>query len=445
VSEFVLIDLGLIGREPTAEPVPREGWLAANRGWLAVATVAALLATAGAASAPARPELVETRVAAGVGHDARVIGDQLYVVGRDVGSPGTGGRTVSAYQLPDAELKWRVPLPLPGGSRWIVAAPTAVLIASETDRGPVTVAFDSATGRLLWRRAAIPLGAAGVGDVVLVKRPAGDHGWRDTGGRVAEAVDAQTGRAVWSYPLPEVTQEVLTQRDGRLARAVIGVPRGWVEVRDLATGRLLAGRQLLPPPDAGRVSRFQPWLHVAGDLVIVGEAGAPTAAFDVDTLQPRWTADLDLSTVFVSGACGSVICAVGREGGLRAVDAATGHLRWSSARLGFARAYRGVLVTVAEGEDRTETPVLEVVDPRTGFPMRELGRWRLVAAGPGEPPITIRHDSRTMRAWVGVLDEDAQSVRPLGVLPDVLDGCEAGAGWLTCRHIDGSIGVWRYR
>jgi hypothetical protein len=215
-------------------------------------------------------------------------------------------------------------------------------------------------------------------------------------------------------------------------------------VRDLATGRLIASRQVLPPSTAGRVSRFQSWLQVAGDLVFVGEAGAPTTAYELDTLRPRWTADLDLSTVFLSATCGPVICALGRGGGIRALDAATGRVRWSSQRLTYARAYADVLVTLAEQRDRSEPPVLEVVDARTGYPMRDLGPWRLIAAGAGAPPLAIRHDAASMRAWIGTLDAEIQSVRPLGILSDIVDGCEAGAGWVMCRHVDASIGLWRF-
>jgi outer membrane protein assembly factor BamB len=443
VAQLALIDLGLIGQEQAAEPVSREGWRAAHRAWLAVVTAALLLCTVAAAGTPPRPELSEVRVPAGLGHDARVIGERLYVVTRDPSAPNATARTVSAYRLPDGAALWRAPLPLLGGSRWMVAATGALLIASETDEGPVTVALDDATGLLLWRREALPLGAAGDGALALLRRPAAGQTWQDLGVQVIEAVQARTGRGAWSYPLPEAGQVALAEGGGRLTRTVTGVPSGRVDVRDLATGRLIASRQVLPPPTPGRVSRFQTWLQVAGDLVLVGEPGEPTSAYELDTLRPRWTSDLDLSTVFVSATCGPVLCAFGRGGGVRALDVSTGRLRWSSQRLTYARSYAHVLVALAERPDRSEPPVLEVVDARTGYPMRDLGPWRLTA-GTGAPPLAIRHDAASMRAWVGTLDPDVRAVRPLGVLPDIVDGCEAGSGWVMCRHLDASIGLWRF-
>jgi outer membrane protein assembly factor BamB len=445
VSQLVLIDLGLIGPEPAAEPVARGEWLAAHRAWLVAAVAALLLGTVCAGAAPERPVLVETRIAAGVGHDARVIGDRLYVVTTDIAASGVGERFLSAYRLPDAAAVWQVPLPLPPGSPWLTAARGALLVGSDTDGDPVTVAFDAGTGRALWRDTALPVGAAGGGGLALLRRPlAGSH-WQDVGGRVMAAVDPWTGRAAWSYRLPEGGQEVFARRDGRLTRSVVGAPNGRAEVRDLGTGRLLATRQLLPPTPPGRVSRFDPWLQVAGGLVFAGDRGGPTGAYDLDTLAPRWTVEVDSSRAAMSDACHPMICAVGGDGGIRALDAATGRLRWSSQRLVYARAYGDVLVALAEGHDRSRPPVLEAVDPRTGYPVRDLAPWSLAAGDPDAPPLAIRHDVATMRAWVGVFDVRLRDVRPLGVLTDVVYGCRAGPGWVLCRHLDTSIGVWRFR
>jgi outer membrane protein assembly factor BamB len=445
VSQLVLIDLGLIGLEPTAEPDARGGWLAAHRAWLAAMAAALLLATVGAASPPEQPDISETRIVAGVGHDARIIGDRLYVVTVDIAESGFGGRTVSAYQLPTATALWHMPLSVPGGSIWMVAAQGTLLVGSDNEADPVTVALDAATGRPLWRGIGLPIGAVGAGDLALLRRPGPGQSWQAVGGRIMAAVDSRTGRVAWSYPLPEAAQEVFAQNGARLTRSVVGAPSGRVEVRDLSTGELLVARQLLTPPQAGQVNRFETWLELAGDLVFAGDPGRPATAYDVDTLRPRWTVDVNLSRVTMSAACHPMICAVGGDGGIRALDAGTGRLRWSADRLVSARTYGNALVGLAEGLDRSQPPVLQVVDPRTGYPIRNLAPWSLADSDPDAPPIAIRHDATTMQAWLGVVDVNLREVRRLGVALDVVNGCDAGAGWVMCPHLDTSIGIWRYR
>jgi outer membrane protein assembly factor BamB len=445
VSQLVLIDLGLIGLEPTAQPDVRGGWLAAHRAWLVVITAALLLGTLGAAAAPGPPELSETRIVAGVGHDTRIIGDRLYVVTVDIADSGFGGRTVSAYRLPDAAALWHIPLSVPGGSIWIVAAQGTLLVGSDNEADPVTVALDTTTGRPLWRGIGLPIGAVGAGDLALLRRPAPGESWQAVGGRIMAAVDTRTGRVAWSYPLPEAAQEVFARSGARLTRSVVGAPSGRVEVRDLTTGELLVARQLLAPPPAGQMSRFETWLQLAGDLVFAGDPGGPATAYEVNTLTPRWTADVNLSRVTMSAACHPLMCAVGGDGGVRALDAATGTLRWSAQRLVSARAYGNALVGLAEGSDRSQPPVLQVVDPRTGYPIRNLAPWSLADSEPDAPPIAIRHDATTMQAWLGVVDVNLREVQPLGVVLNVVNGCDAGAGWVMCRHLDTSIGVWQYR
>lgn len=57
-------------------------------------------------------------------------------------------------------------------------------------------------------------------------------------------------------------------------------------------------------------------------------AGDVVTAFEMDTLRPRWTAELPL--VGYLEPCGALLCAGRQTGGMWALDPATGAVRWAS-------------------------------------------------------------------------------------------------------------------
>jgi hypothetical protein len=230
----------------------------------------------------------------------------------------------------------------------------------------------------------------------------------------------------------------------------VAQPTGQVVVRDLETGRVTAAAEL--GPGASSYSSI-PVFQVAGDLLLAdwtSDGRRMVSAYGLAALDLRWRQELALSTDYVSADCGGQLCVFARSGGLRVLDRDTGRTRWSDRRWALAETLAGRLLVHAwqlPGPGSWSA----VVDPLTGRVLLDLGRWITMrtassasASGAAGLP-AARLDSATARAWFGTVDLASLTIRVLGSAPDVSGDCRSGAGWVVCRRVDASIGVWTYR
>ncbi|MGN9776620.1 outer membrane protein assembly factor BamB family protein [Micromonospora sp. H33] len=427
---MTLIDLGELRDAEDPEPPARRSRPAANRlpNFLAVLLLA-LLTLAAATPPPGRVAVV---VPARLGVDRLVAGNLLLVV--DPLNRDRTPRSVAAYRLPGGDPAWRAPLPV-DGRFWGLSAQGDLLLISGYDeppdgRGSVTLALDAETGAYRWQQAGSALEVAGGG--LLLEDFSGD------GTGTLRAVDPCCGTLRWTVHVPagEVGYRFTAAGTDRV---VLSDPRGRVEVRDAATGAVLAAADLWSAADRPYRST-----QVVGDLLLtIGGMPPVMTAYGIDRLERRWRATVPDAAYVLD--CGGVICGQTRPGTLWALDPATGRPLWTLPGWDRMWAARGWLVVVQVDGTRTGPADLSVLDPVTGRVRGELGKWELVQQEPGDGPLLAVRPHPAGGLLVAELDAAAATVRMLDVLLEASGDCHAVEGDLLCRRPDGSFGLWRLR
>ncbi|HEY0700769.1 MAG TPA: PQQ-binding-like beta-propeller repeat protein, partial [Micromonospora sp.] len=414
--------------------------------WLRPLLVVGLLLATLVAADPVPVPVPQVRVPARLGALTATDTERLYVI--DPGpAPGVTDSTVAAYRLPAGAPLWRIRLPMRGqvGSAVVVGGTLVLAGAWVSALPPEAVGLDVRTGAVSWR-----------GTVRFVQATADDNlllweEWdRSAPGQAGperpdppvtvRSVDARSGRARWSVSLPEGTRRAYRYVGDRVASVVVGTAAGRIEVLDVRTGRVV-GTLDLPAtgPEPDRAGFFD----VVDDLLVVHDGARSVTAYGLDDLRRRWSSSADArwgSPLPVP--CGPVLCRFGHSGGIRALDPATGRVRWSDPRWAVASPVDGYLV--ASGPYPLGSGSLVVLDPADGRVRGELGRWDLAGPLGGHGPlIGVRADPAARRALIAELDPVTVEVRVLGTLPDASSSCEARTGLVVCRRLDGAIGVWR--
>ncbi|GAA4728488.1 PQQ-like beta-propeller repeat protein [Phytohabitans rumicis] len=416
----MVIDLGEARDAPVVDP-PR--WSRRRRRTAAaVVAVIALLAAVGAAS-PVRGGLVDVTIPVPTGTGFTVDGDALFLTTPDAAVVDPGERTIAMYRLPEARLAWKVSLNPGGPLRWMSVVDGMLLVLMET-AAIETVAIRTDTGQVLWRRPGwFEPRAAGT---VLM----GDYRPGERANRI-ESVAVRDGAPRWSLTIP--ADDTVTSTRGRLVRWATS---GQAWVYDDNTGTELASAKL---PAADPQSAVQ----VVGDVLLIagwdGERPIVTA-YDLDRLERRWQADVNLELEFVSGECGQGNLCVSRSpNGVRVLDAATGRTRWGVDGWGSMEPLGPYLI--AYGLE--DPPRVGVLDPANGHEVADFGQWQTPRLA-GPRVLGVRPEPSTNRAWVGWLDADARRTVVLGVATDVF-GCAVAPSAVVCRRGDGSVGVWAPR
>jgi hypothetical protein len=473
-TEPVEIDLGEVHHRPDEPPTGPRGpaaWAGRLRaGWTAgglrryrpaALAVAAVMVAALGASAPVIDRLDEARVPMDLGESMQIVGDRLYIFSPRRNQPVPGDRRVRAYRLPDGAPLWETRISGLNGDFGALTTigPTLLLARYDENGAGEMVAVDTGTGAPLWRRPGWPVG--------WTRDPVSDSAGRmllGSGGAVPgssgqlelmTAVNPRTGAQVWSYQVPPaafVRTSWIESVDGSDIRHLItGLPSGRVEVRDPGTGVLLGAVETGPPVVEEGLEPGEPpnWLTVIEDLVLIQEQDRRTVtAYGVPGLDRRWSATTELGRFgwFAGPACGGgLLCVQGTDAEMRAVDRATGRVRWSGTWSYVAPVGGSMLASRAEGPYGGETP-LWLVDPATGKALAELGPWAIAGgAFEARDPIVVKQDLLSRRTWFGRVDEAARDVRLIGVVGGVVGECYVGAGCLLCRRADLSVGIWRYR
>jgi PQQ-like domain len=437
VSEMV-IDLGELpqrGQSPAAAPATRPPFpYRAVLGGLAVILVA-LCAGAARREGPPTP----TVIAARLDDTTFVAGDRLFVVGAgtDPSGPAPQNKTISAYALPAGTLLSRTTVAVSGAIFDVVAVADTILVSYQVDTvgTEATVAFAAGTDRALWRHPARLLAVSARDGLVLLRENSpqlGNLHWY--------GIDLATGATRWALDQPALgyTTEA-DYRDGFPARLVTAGVDGRVDVRDTASGTVLA-RATVPVPRDWSRGGISMW--AVDDMVLLG-GRAGTTAYALADLSRRWTTTLDLAEQYVLPHCDNGICVVGAFNGVQVIDSATGRQRWASDRWGILDPAGAYLLASNSQRPAGQQP-LAVVDPLTGRQHGDFGAWRVT--GDPRPDGTIiglrRYPGQDV-VWYAVLNPATLTMRLLGAAQRVTDDCRTTQDVLICRRLDASVGLWR--
>ncbi|MEU8254102.1 PQQ-binding-like beta-propeller repeat protein [Micromonospora inaquosa] len=421
-----IIELGEIRDEPASTP-PVRGPRATGRPLGgAVVLLLSLVLLAGATPPAQRTVSV---VPASRMATAYLAADGVFVV--DPPTPD-GDRYLTAYAQPSppgagVRRRWQAPLARIGDYldvrvEWGLVLATA---ANEPNRVFQTTAFDGATGEQRWRHPGALQPTAG-GGLLLTDV-------REDGAGVMSRVEPDTGRLLWSVPLPTPAHPTFHRNsEGRVDRFVLLQPTGEVQVHDADTGHLLRSVDTLP----GDRSAYQR-VHVVDDLLLLVPPGSTRlVSFGLAELEPLWTAEVTLVSHVLG--CGGLLCAVPQTGGVQVLDPATGGVRWSElGQDNLADVRQGRLLMVRPGWGYT------MRDAATGQVRIELGTWSLLPVGrPDDPLVGVRRTDGG-RMVVAELDLVAGRSRIVDVLPGIAGSCQASLPVLLCERLDGTTALWR--
>ena len=431
----VLIDLGEVSPErvPPRPGRPRPMPYRAVLGGLTV-LLAALLTGAMHRGPPPAPVVIGARLG-----DMMFVGeDGVFVVnaGPELLGSEVHNKVISRYALPSGELVSRTTVTVSGAVFSVVAVGRILLVSYQVDTvgAEATVALTEGTDRALWRQPSRMLSASAPDGLVLLREnspEAGEVTWA--------GVDLASGAVRWSLRQPVrgfTTAAVFT--DGFPRLLVSATTTGDLEVRDVITGRVTAtARAPVRSQQAGADVPVWP----TADLVLVG-APQGTTAYALPNLAERWHSPADLTGRWVQDACTTSICALSWQGGLVALDPATGRQRWSDPRWSYAEQI-GPYLLATRNAATADQQAVSVLDPITGRVQGSFGAWHAVGrAGPDGSVIGLREELADDTVWYAGLDPATRTVRLLGRADRVSGDCQTTRQVLICRRIDASVGIW---
>ncbi|GAA2543612.1 hypothetical protein GCM10010435_09800 [Winogradskya consettensis] len=391
-----------------------------------------LVLLGGSARLPA--ERVPTIVAVRVGESIYLDPHRLHVVS----PPSAASRVVTTYSLPGGELLARTPIGDIGqlGIVSLVASAGDTLLVSYQPvypDPPTTVGIRLGAAQPSWEVPAQLVSASADAGLGLL----GSGDYRDW-----SAVDLATGKLRWSLGTPE-DGDLTRLGNGFPRRMVTAAPDGHVELHDGVSGALLRAVDL-PADPAWNQQGITVW---AGDeaMLIEGEGGL--TAYGMNDLTARWTVPIDLTDdSYVEPDCAGSICVFGLADGLKALDPATGAVRWSSDRWSTATAIGSALMVrgTEVGDAVPGRFPLAVVDPATGKVLADYGRWQ--PYGPVRPDgtVVVLRQVGTVVNY-GLLDPAVPALRLLGTATGISGDCNATIDFLVCRRLDASVAIWDIR
>lgn len=429
-GDMIVIDLGYERGEPPSYRAPGHSTFPS---WVPVALLGALvLLFAGASAAPAKPPLTPVfRLQIGPADTYAVTADGQLLA-------ETFG-LLTSYGLDDGKLRWQAGQSTPAyrlrlGGGLVLMRPWS---AGSTE--PSTTAVSAYTGAAEWQRPGNVVTVAGSETLLAVDSVRSLTG---TGRRVQgdiAAVDPLSGGTLWSVHVPSTA-------------VMLGVPGGAADegprmllvhddralaVHDLITGRRLAATTV-PEADYNPDNPV-----VAGGMILLrhpGADGAEISAYDPVTLRPQWTEPA--GNAYELQACGVLACLSG-DGQVRAVEPATGDLRWAHRGWQGVEQFGGALIAYG-GSD--ETDPVGVIDPWTGAVRTPLDGWRPVAGtGTGGRLVLLRSVDDGARTMVAVAHPGDPRPRLLAALPAGTGDCQAAPARLICRTMYGELVVWSYQ
>ncbi|MCO1595907.1 PQQ-like beta-propeller repeat protein [Micromonospora sp. RHAY321] len=421
-----IIELGEVRDEPTPAPPVRRPRAAGRPLRSGAVLLLALVALAGAAPATGR---TVSPVPAARAAAAYLSADGVFVVD----PPTSGGdRFLTAYAQPtpggDVRRRWQAPLARSGDYLNVRVERGLVLALGASAENGVfqTTAFDAGTGQRRWQHPGRSQPTAD-GGLLLVDDTTDGPG-------VLSRVEPDTGRRLWSVPIPPPGNPAYHLDNGQVDQIVLVQPTGEVQVHDAATGRELRSIDTL----TGDRSAFQR-VQVVDDLLLLVPPGSTRlVGHRLAGLDPLWTVDVPLVSYVVG--CAGLLCALQQTGGLQVLDPATGAVRWSDPGRDTLADIRHGRLLVAGPDQRYAAR-----DAATGQARAELGQWNLVPTLRRDDPLVGVRPVDDGRLVVAELDLVAGRSRIIDVLPDVVGNCQASLPMLLCQRLDGSTALWRLR
>jgi len=438
-----VIDLDLL----IPDEVPEAWPVNSRRRWLTVGTLLLVLLAVSGAVVPLPPGLVQVRTATLVPTSTyRIMGDTLYVA-----EARADGNRVTAYPLDPGVARWSTPVDVLASDLAMDEIADVVLVGMFQPgvSGDHTVALDRRTGTVRWHS---PLNVAALDRVrdrvVLTEYPAAGLGSGPPPTRIV-VLTAATGRRVWTYQRDSGCEGDLPYTVDRPGTGLALLCRdGTLTVVDLDTGRVRASVDVPQTADlvqsrSNGYTQIPFGARVAGlpDRVVVSYPAAGRTvliSFEEDRLREDWTSVVDQGNYGILD-CGPRIC-LGNATTEVALDRGTGAVVWRVRPVGFATPLidRYVLVAPAEFGD------VHLVDVGTGEVVMDLGGWTVEAAPTGRP-MFFRSDGATGRTWVARLAAGSAGVEVLGFVPNArAETCGSAGGYVVCRTVRDTIGVWRY-
>ncbi|MFI2650359.1 PQQ-binding-like beta-propeller repeat protein [Micromonospora fulviviridis] len=424
---MTVIDLGELRDDAPPGPAGRRP-RAAGRPFRSAVVLVVALVTLAAAAPPARP--AARTLAGGPAAAAFVSGDRVYVVQPPDPQRGVG-RQLVAYRAGDGPPRtlWRTLLPGAGVATSVWEQDGTVLLVGRTagDSAWETLGFDARTGRVSWLQPGVGFPAGGA---LLMQVP-------EVSGRQAiRRVAVSDGRTLWSVPGTPDNVELSFGPSG-VERLVHLTAAGETVVYDAVSGTRLVARDLA---GGDRPTRRRTLL-AAGMLLVIGDDVGTVTAYDLDTLQRRWTAALPL--VGYAERCGSLLCANRLTGGTWALDPATGAVRWTDDRWAGTLAAAGGRLLVAAGDAAATGTALAVVEEATGRLVADLGVWEVVPQDEFDGRLFAVRRIRNSRLLLVELDPAGSRPEVREVLVGAVGDCRMGAELVVCRHTNGGFGLWR--
>ncbi|MFG1868255.1 outer membrane protein assembly factor BamB family protein [Micromonospora arborensis] len=421
-----IIELGEVRDEPTVVPPVRRPRAAGRPVRSAAVLLLALVVLSGAAPFPERTMIV---VPAPRAATVYLAADSLFVVDPPIPDED---RYLTAYAEPSSSganlrRRWQASLPRQGDYLDVRVQQRLVLVmgVSAADGVFRTTAFDVETGQQRWQHPGAPQPIADGG--LLLSDP------REDGSGAISRVEPETGRLLWSVPVPSPGENTYHGAYGRVDQFVLMQPTGEVQVYDASSGHLVRSVDTLP----GDRSAYQRVQVVDDLLLLVPPGGTRLVGYGLPGLEPRWTAEVPL--VSYATRCGDLLCVLPQSGGLQVLDPATGLLRWSDPTDLLADVRGDRLLVAGTGEGYV------VRDAATGQTRTELGKWVLIPLlGRDDPLVGVRQtaDGRVVVAKLDLLSGRAQVI---DVLPGLASSCQASLPVLLCQGLDGSPVLWRLR
>ncbi|MDT4993097.1 MAG: hypothetical protein QOH97_2989 [Actinoplanes sp.] len=340
---------------------------------------------------------------------------------------------VRRYDLAAGTLSWAVALPQ--NVQNLIYDGTSHVLMGRSGAEPKVAFLDADTGESLWRDESpnTIVWTMGGGHVLLASDVSDDA-------RLIRLVDARTGRQLWSRSVDANGYfGTDADQDGQVPTRVIAADKsGHTLVLNYADGRALAegdlGIDLSVRFDNSAGVDFAGASQVGGTLYVSSRTSGVTSlsAWAVDTMTRRW--QVTGGPAGNAQDCGRVVCVI-EDGGVSALDPATGRTLWRQPGYGLTYRYdERTLVAYGPGD----VPQAVLLDPATGAVRERLG-GSIDLAG-----VLLRGDAVRMgRTWVEVPGTDGDLHVVGGMDTAAPYGCDRAGPYLACPTTAGPTQVWQ--
>jgi hypothetical protein len=316
--------------------------------WLAVVLVAMSVFWLGAAGPPG-PDLAPEHIVDGV-FDRLVLDPvrAFTVRGHSASS------RIDAYALGNGLHLWSTAV---RGTVIRMLVDSGVLLVSADD----LVALDARTGRVRWRQRSATLLGNAAGVAIVTTTPG-----------VLGGLDIGTGEPRWAANISPSARTVIEYEAGRprIVDMADWYPDGALDLRDPVTGDLrthvLIGRGADSAADAYLVD---------GSLLLSETESAGIRWYNGENGNQGSLPKLGFTVTSGVVRCGAMVC-IGNNGGLTALDLATGRQMWHVDRW---NVFRGLTPSVAVAFDATgiDTGYTgALIDPASGRVLDDLSGWQ---------------------------------------------------------------------